>query len=318
MKRSGVLCIAALGAISVCGQSGLTGPNSGFLFDAPSKTVRLMQGALGATTWSDPVLDRIDFASISPAGNRAIACRRAECFAIRDLTSAEPATFPLHSTPEGVAWAADGASAVLYSRTGGWLQTARGFAGEPELGQLWNVPVAGPLLAVAYDGRHTVFSTGGNTGGIFEITASSGLLPLSDLQSAIALALASKTETLYALDGASPAVLRAPLKGGPADRWEVPLSDPVGLQVGAGALYVSGGTDQALLALDPQTGAIQERTDLPFRPSVLEPLPGSSFLLTSRIGPDSVLWTFVPSRGTYFIPAPPPVNGDAPARGRRR
>jgi hypothetical protein len=315
VKPAGALSIAFLGAVSVHGQGGLTGPSSGFLFDAPSKTVRLMHGALGSTSLGDPVLERVDTAIVSPTANRAIGCRRGDCFVVADLTSQEIVTLPLTSTPENVAWAPDGTGAILYSRTGGWIQPLHFFASGPELGQVWNVPGPGSLLAVAFDGSRTVLSISGDSGGIFEVTAASGLLRLSDVQSAVALT--AKSGTVYALDGATPAVIRLSLQGGPSDRWDLPLTDPVTIQFSAGALYVGGQADHAVLAMDPQTGQIKQRTDLSFEPSRLDLLPGGSFLLTTRSGPDSVLWSFTPGRGTYFIPAPP-LNEDVPTRGRRR
>src|SRR5262249_10365579 len=157
------------------------------------------------------------------------------------------------------------------------------------------------------------------SGGVFEVSAIGGLVPLTNLQTASALVVSPKSDTLYALDTASSAVVRVTLQGGPTDRWELPLTNPVALQFGTDVrhpvLYVSGGADQALIALDPQTGAVDQRTDLSFNPSLLDPLPGGGFLLTSRVGQDSVLWSFAPGRGTYFIPAPPPAE-DVPARGR--
>ncbi len=320
MRRS-IVCMAAFGIFSANAQSGLVGPSSGFLFDAPSKSVRLVRGSLGAATLGEPVLDLVDFASVSPAGNHAIGCRRGECFVVVNLSSSQLQTLPLTSTPEGVAWAPDGSGAVLYSRTGAWLQTLTGISGTPDVSQIWNVPNPGTLLAVAFDGGNTIIAVGGDSGGIFQVTPTGGLLRVADTQTAIALT-APKSNTVYALDAASPAILRIPLQGGPTDRWDLPLNDPVALQLGKDSaqhptLYIGGGEDQAVIALDPQTGSIKERTDLSFRPSVLEPLPGGSFLLTSRTGSDSLLWSLVPSRGAYFIPAPPSTD-DAPLKGRRR
>lgn len=314
MRFGNWLSIAAVGAVSVCGQSGLVGPNSGYLFDAPSRSVRLMQGSLGAAALGEPVLDQVDFASISPGGNHAIGCRRGLCFIVTDLTS--PDTLPLASNPEGVAWAADGTSAVLYSRIGGWIQVLTGLAGAPDLSQAWHAPASGPLLSVAYDGRHPIIAMGGSTGGVFEVTEAGGLIPVDGTQSVTALVVA-KSGTVYALDGGSPAVLRIPLQGGPVDRWDLPLKDPSAIQLGPNLLYVSGRADQSILALDPQTGEVKERTDLSFQPSLLEPLPGGSFLLTSRTDAEGILWSFVPSRGAFFIPAPAQSEETQP-RGRRR
>lgn len=319
-RLSNAVIGTAFGALSVHAQSGVAGPNSGYLFDAPSKSVRLVQGSIGATTLGAPVLDRVDFASISPAGNHAIGCRRGDCFVIVDLNSPELATLPVATNPEAIAWAADGSGAVLYSRTGSWMQTLTGLASTPDAGQVWRVPGQNPLLAVAYDGNRTIIALGGDAGGIFEVTSAGSMVPLANVQTAVSLVAASGS--VYALDGGSPAVLRIPLQGGPVDRWNLPLSEPVGLQAGTDAanhavLYVGGGSDQAVLALDPQTGEVKGRTELAFQPSTLQPLTGGSFLLTSRTSADSVLWSFVPSRGAFFIPAPPAVE-DVPARGRRR
>jgi hypothetical protein len=159
-----------------------------------------VQGSLGATALGDPVLDRLDFASISPAGNSAIGCHRAECFVVGDLSDPRQTTLPLTSVPEGVAWAADGSGAVLYSRTAGWLQNLTGLASSPDLSQRWTVPGPGPLLAITFDGRRTVISVGGESGGIFEVTTEGGLVRLADAPNAVALI--TKSDTVYALDGA--------------------------------------------------------------------------------------------------------------------
>jgi hypothetical protein len=209
---------------------------------------------------------------------------------------------------------------VLYSRTVGWLQHINGLASTIEAGQVWTVPGPGPLLAVAYDGQHTIVATGGDAGGVYDVSSVGGMARLADISSANALVL--NADTLYVLDAAAPAVIRVGLQGGPQDRWEIPLTDPVALQIGTDAahqsvLYVVGGSDHALLALDPQTGVVNQRTDLSFSPSLLYPLPGGSLLLTSRLGTDSVLWSFAPGRGTFFIPAPSPAE-DVPLTGRRR
>jgi hypothetical protein len=314
------LSIAALGAVSLYGQTNLAGPGSGFIFDAPTEAVLPVHGSVGATALGDPVLNRVQFASISPSGNHAVACRRGDCFITTDLTSADATKSPVASTPEGVAWAPDGSSAVLYSLTRGWLQLMSGLATTIETGPVWTVPGPGPLLAVTYDGQHTIVATGGETGGVYGVSSVGGMVRLADIPSANALLLGS--DVVYVLDAGSPSVVRVPLQGGPPERWNLALNDPVALQFGTdgarqSVLYVSGGADHALLALDPQTGVVNQRTDLSFSPSLLYPLPGGSLLLTSRIGPDSVLWSFAPGRGAFFIPAPPPAE-DVPLTGRRR
>jgi hypothetical protein len=332
--RTVLLFLAALSSIpSVRAQtSAVSGPVEGFMFDAPTRSIRSVIGSLGSASLGPAVVGELDFASVAPRQNYGIAFRGGRAQLVSLLGSAQTSLVPLQGAalvPDGVVWSDDGSVAVLYSRAGSWIQTFIGFPTAVNATSLTSIsPLGGSLSAVAADihGAHVAVAVTGDHPGVYEITGGQGFLPLLSMPDPVALAFSADGSTLFALDGAANQVSDINVSesnsaSSATQSWPVGTADAVAIRSAGNAsnlniLYVAGGNDHLLLAFDPSTHQQITSVALPFAPTTIEPLGNNSFLLRTRTSNSDPLWSFTNRTQpmVYFVPATPLPNNSEPGR----
>ena len=93
--------------------------------------------------------------------------------------------------------------AVLYSQTGGWIQTFTGFPTSVNPGPSISIsPLGGSLSAIATDlhGQSIAVGVTGDHAGVYVMVNGQGFVPLLSISNPIALTFSADGGTLYALD----------------------------------------------------------------------------------------------------------------------
>lgn len=319
MSRT-LLLVAALSSIGAirAQQSPLSGPVEGYTFDAPTGSIRAVIGFLGSASFGPAVLEPLDFASVAPDQDYAIAVRRGECVFVSGLGSSTLSISTLaefSSPPEGVAWSDDGTIAVVYSKTENWIQTFAGLPASISAGTPLSIsPLGGSLSAVAADadGQTVAIGITGNNAGVYEIAGSQSFTPLLSVSSPIALAFSGDGSALYALDAATNQVSEINLATSATQTWPPGVEDAVAIRPARDAanrkvLYVAGGSSRLLLALDDSSHQTVASVPLSFDPMIIEPLGTNGFVLRPRMTSSDPLWSFTNGAQpmVYFVPAMP-------------
>ena len=306
-------------------QTGVSGPIAGFTFDAPTRSIRAVIGSLGSASLGPPIIEQLEFASIAPRQNYAIAFHGGQPVLVSGLGAGKPSTRVLPvsgSCPEGVAWSNDGSAVVLYSKTQGWIQP---FTGLPD-----SVTSTQPLSLVSLGGALSAVATGphgqpiaigitGNHAGVYVITGAN-ITPLLEASGPTALVFSDDGSVLYALDQVSKQVFQSGISpsGGtnsPVQTWPLGLDDAISIQPARDAsnrqvLYVAGRTDRLLVVFDGSSHQSMAQMPLSFEPTTLSPLGSNGFLLRPRSADGDPLWSvsFRPEPAVYFVPAAPVSN----------
>lgn len=300
-------------------QTAVTGPVEGFTFDHPTMSLRPVVGSLGSASLGTPVFGRISFASAAPRQNYALIFHDDQCSLLAGLGSAKtsmlkvPGSFTL---PEGVAWSADGSTAILYSRTGNWIQVLSGLPSAVNPGTLLSVaPLGGTLATVAADshGEQVAIGLTGNTSGVYRIGDRGSFVPLLSISNPVALGFSDDAATLYAVDAASDQAFALTMADLASQSWPLNgMTDPVAIKSARDAsnravVYIAGRNDRLLAAYDSATHELLANVQLSFEPNVIQPLGIDTFVLASRANGDDILWSFrnTPQPTVYFVPALP-------------
>jgi hypothetical protein len=324
--RSALIIFAGLfgyGAVLTQAQQ-MAGPASGFLFDAPTRSLRAVTGSPGAALFGPALFSDADYGSVAPRRDYALVRRRDGLLLVRNLGSPSVAAVSisgLPAVPEGVSWSADGSVALLYSRIENWIQQIANLPDSPTLGPVLSIsPLGGTLaaLAVGPHGDQIAVAVSGASSSVYELTNGQNFIPLPFAPEPVALAFSADGGTLY---GASAGQLIAlNTQDLTAQSWPLDLQDPVAVTASSDPqsrkVYVAAGDDRMLIALDGASGQAVAGFDLSFEPTALEALGSAAFVLRPRASGQDPLWSFVnfPQGTVYFVPALPP----APRRERPR
>ncbi len=313
---------------SLAAQMPVSGPTEGFVFDLPTNSLRVIAGFLGSASLGPAIFRKLDFASVAPQKNYAIAFQDGQCLVISGLDSEHATSTALSgkfSVPEGVAWSGDGSVAMLYSRTGNWVKTISGLPGSANAASSLDLSSQGGALStvvVDLHGEHIVVGITGDNAGVFQIADDQGLVPLFSVSKPISLAFTDDGRKLHILAGDSMQLSELNLADSTSQTWRVnELEDPIAVRPARDAaerqvIYVAGRKDQSLLALDSYTHEVVGRVSLTFQPSGIEILGKNSYLLRPRMSFDDPLWTFRNSSQpmVYFVPATPLTGGEDSSR----
>jgi hypothetical protein len=306
-------------------QPTLNGPVEAYTFDAPTRSLHAVIGFPGAASFGPALRDSLEFASVAPRQSYAIGFEDGECLLISGLGSSLLSTRALagvKAQPEGIAWSGDGSLAILYSRSGNWLQTVSGFPGAPVAearldGSTLGGGLGGVLASVAADAQGKQIAAavtagaGGEAGAVYYSSDGQTYTSLQAVAQPIALSFSSDGLTLYALDGSVPQVIAITL----ADRayHTIPLAglkNPIAIQAVVDSenhqlLYVAAGSDRLLRVIDLATQQIVTDVQVSFQPSGLNPFGGNSFVVAARSQAANPLWLFTstPQPAAYFVPA---------------
>jgi hypothetical protein len=296
-------------------QTSLSGPVEAVTFDAPTRSLRAVNGFPGAASFGPALLDSLDLASIAPRQNYGIVFQSGKCLFVSGLGSkiSAIAIAGVSARPDGIVWSGDGSLAILYSHAGRWFQTIAGFPKGPAAGALVDVSsLGGAFTAVAADtpGLQIAVAVSGENGAVYQ-AANGQFTHLASMQKPISLSFSSDARTLYALDAATAEVTAVTLSSRGLQTLALPgIGNPIAIQSVANSqnrqlLYVAGGTDRMVRILDVASQQIVMDVALIFRPTGLDPFGGSSFVLASRSKSANPLWLFsvTPLPAAYFVPA---------------
>jgi DNA-binding beta-propeller fold protein YncE len=296
MSTSRLFALAlAAAALPAQESARFSGPTSGFLFDAPSRAIRVVMGTPGAAYLGQAVVGDLDNGSVSPDGRFAVAIADGAASLIRVAGSSVAS---LGSGCDGAvaAWSADSSAVAvgcpdglrLFRASGGRAALA-GFNGAKALA----VDAAGGAVFAA------------NAEGIFRIDADSArlLAPAADV-----ISLALSGATLYAVDRAGKQVVALDnLSGSAALRIAASSANPVAVGVSPDGtrLYVAEGESKTLAVFNPATGELISRLELDFAPTRVDTLGTGLFLLSPRQEAGDTLRVLDARQlAVYFIPAP--------------
>jgi len=315
-----ILGLIAAGGLAAQ-QGSLTGPVEAYTFDAPTRSLRAVIGFPGAASFGPALRDSLDFASVAPLQNYGIGFQRGRCLLIANLGSTALAARTLEGVdaqPEGIAWSGDGSLAVLYSRTGNWLQTVTGFPGSPvaearvALGE-GGSSLGGVLASVAIDvkGKQIAIGLSGDTGAVYVSSDGRIFTNLKTVAQPIALTFSTDGLTLYALEGSAPQVFAITLSNHAYQNIPLTgLAAPVAIQGAEDSqsrplLYVASSSDRVLRIVDVASQQIVTTVALSFQPTSLDQFGSNSFVVAARSQAANPLWLFTntPQPGAYFVPA---------------
>ena len=309
--------LLAIGVLSA--QTPIIGPVEGFAFDLPTRSVRPVIGSLGSASLGNPTLRAISYASAAPQQNYALTFEDQHCSLVLGLGSAQTSTARVPGTfvlPEGVVWSGDGSTAILYSRSGNWIQILSGLPNAVNPGAPLNIaPLRGTLSSLATDshGHQIAIGIVGENAGVYQLASGINFVPVSSFSKPVALGFSDDDGTLYGVDADSNQMFALAMANLTSQSWPLNgMTDPVAIKPSHDAsnravIYVAGGSDCLLVAYDSSTHQLLSSVALSFQPSVIQPLGLSTFLLVSRITSDDILWSFrnTPQPTVYFVPAPP-------------
>ncbi|MBZ5634649.1 MAG: hypothetical protein LAO55_16120 [Acidobacteriia bacterium] len=217
--------------------------------------------------------------------------------------------------PEDVAWSGDGFTAVLYSRTEGWIQVLTGVPDSVTPSNLINITPGTSLSAVAVDidGGHVVVGITGDMPGVYQLTQDQLFVPILSLGKPAALAFSADRGALYAVDAANSQVFELNMTDLSSQSWSIDgLNDPIAIAPVRDAemrrvIYIASGNDHMLYAYDTTSHEQIATVELDFAPTMMAPLGHHSFLLRPRHTDEDTMWSFEDSSppSVYFIPPTP-------------
>jgi hypothetical protein len=313
------LAAAASLAVASAQQAGITGPVEAFTFDPPTASLRAVAGYPGAASFGPAILNGLEFASVAPQHNYAVAFQSGNFELVSGLDSGAASAQTVSGVTHlagAVSWSSDGSFAVLYSASANWLQTVSGLPKNPVAGAWMDLSsLGGPLNAVALDtsGKQIAVAIGGpgSASGLYVMTASQAFSRVLQLANPVALSFSTDATELLGIDAATKqlatvtlatlAFQMTPLDG---------LADPFAVQESAQKIYIASRSDQLLRELTSTGGEV---ADLPlgFSPTGIQPFGANSLLVASRIQATDPLWLV--TNGTqpaaYFVPAIPQTIG---------
>ncbi len=297
-------------------QTSLSGPVVGITFDAPTRSLRAVNGTPSSALFGPALLDSLDFASVAPRQNYGIVFENGKCLFVSGLGSRTIATAVIAGVtepPDGIAWSGNGSLAILYSRAASWLQTVAGFPNAPVAGTFVDLSsLGGTFTAVAADtpGQQIVVAVSGDNGAVYQ-TSGGQFTHLASMAKPISLSFSSDGQTLYALDAATAQVTAVSLGNHGLQILALPgITNPIAIQSVQDSqnrqlLYVAGGSDRMVRILDVASQQIVTDVPLNFQPTGLDAFGNGSFVLAFRSQSANPLWLFAvtPKPGAYFVPA---------------
>jgi hypothetical protein len=299
-------------------QAPINGPLEGFTFDLPTRSIRPVIGSLGSASLGRPMLSA-SYASVAPHQNYALSFQGDRCTLVTGLGSVQtskvdvPGSFSL---PEGVSWSTDGATAILFSRTGNWIQILSGLPAAVNVNPFLSLAaLGGSLSSVTTDlhGARVAVGMLGDNSGVYQTLNGAPFAPLLSDIKPVSLSIADDGGTLYALDASTGQVFQQNLSDLSVQSWPLDgLADPVAVIPARDAtrravLYVAGRSDRVLKVFDASTHEVVASLPLTFSPNGIHPLGNNSFLFDSRLTSDDILWSFTNASqpALYFVPAVP-------------
>ena len=323
--RTNLLTFLVLGWAGVASaqQATLSGPVLAFAFDAPSHTLRAVTGYPGSALFGPAIVGAVDFASVAPHLNFAIASQRGTQILATALDSAAGIR-PLDglaANPDGIAWSSDGTLAVLYSLSDNWMQLVSGLPSNPQVAAVVDLTqLDGTLTALAVDphGKKIAAAVSGQSSGVFIYdTAALTFSPAFQAGSPVAAQFSRDGSTLFVIDSSLGQLIVMNAADFTVQSVALPgLANPIAVHgsedpANPQLVYIASGSDQILRCYDLTARQVVADTALPFAPTGVDAFGQNSFVIAARARVVDPLWLFVtgPAPGAYFVPA---LQSDSP------
>jgi hypothetical protein len=295
----------------------LSGPVQSFMFDAPSRSLRAVDGFPGSASFGPALLSDVQFGSVAPNKNYAITFKDGHCLFVTGLGSAHVSTAPLPGVighPEGAVWSSDGSLAILYSTSGNWMQTLAGLPGSPHANAYLNLSVlAGSLAAVSSDadGKQIAIAMQGPKGGVYLNTSKQQFIPLAKISNPIAISFSENGSILYVLDRTALELTAITISNWNSQVLPLAgLSDPFAILAGSDSarqpvLFVASGTDRLVGVYNLASQKMEATLHLGFQPTGIRNFGPNSLVIGLRSRAANPLWLFTtaPQPAVYFVPA---------------
>ncbi len=318
--------IFAAGVLAAAGwaqsSAGVTGPVTGFIYDAQMSAVRPMLGIPGAAYLGPVVARGLGAASVSPDGSLALAVQQnGKLMVYSGLRSATPTPLTVSGAIAGVdhfAWAADSSAAAVYSSGSAQGQIITVVAATPEAGASIDLSsLTGLVTALAFDGKRLIVGvSSAETGGIYLANAAGGAQRVAAATSPSAIAVANGS--LYFSDSQAQQIVQVQTYAGtPAAMVfanDSSIASPAGLQVSTDGqrLYVANAGNRKLGVYDIASQTPIQTVDLTFAPTRLDRFGDSSVFVMNGTGHGPVYVARDGAAGkaaVFFVPAPVKPHG---------
>ena len=325
MISAKILLGCGLCALVALGETRLTGPTAGFIFQRSSQTIRPILGVPGSAHVGVSTVEGFENASISPLGTSALATRRGVLYLVRGLQTGQLEEQPVVNSIPAVnrfAWSPDGESAALYSADSRQAQIIRtpqspavcdgavivsGLhaiclvnAGDP----IDLTAVEGAVSALVFDGKKLLIGAAGvylaDPSGlrrlIAEIEPGAMILDGGDIY--IADQKRNQIWLMHDYAGAATPMLFADERSG--------VSAPIGIRISANGrhLLIANAGSRSIDALDIATRGLVKHIELEFAPGRMESTGSGRFSLLNfgEEGEPLYLLDGGDDLAVYFVP----------------
>jgi hypothetical protein len=297
-------------------QTAFAGPIVALTYDAPTRSLRAVNGLPGSSSFGPALMDNVYFASLAPGQNYGLAFQDGKWLFVSGLGStslSRTAISGIDQYPDGIVWSGSGSVAILYSISQGWFQTVSGFPNAPVAAALVSVSsLAGSFSAIATNGTGSeiAVAASGDSGAVYQYS-SGQFNRLASMSNPLSLSFSTNSQTLFALDGSSQDVFAITVSSGGIQTLSLPgLGNPIAIQASTDSqnrplLYIASASDHTLRILDTATLQILNDVSLSVQPTGLAPFGTNSFVLVPRTQSSNPLWLFsiIPQPGAFFVPA---------------
>lgn len=301
--------------LAAAGQnSAMSGPVSGFVYDAPSRGIRPVVGVAGTAYLGAAVASGLEGAFIAPNGKHAVALREGRMVLLRGLEStAEESDLGAAHYWEIAAWSPDSSAFAVYSAVTRSVRLLRNLPGEPA----WEAPIdvstlGGVLssLAVGQSGRFLVAGIRGEAaGGLYWMASGTQPVLLTTMVHPLGLGFDADGRHFYAADRATNSVVRLPdlASSSPSGITTASVAEPVGLGISRQGrfLYVAGQGGKSVSVFEAATLRQISETALPALASGVRPLRDNLvYLLSAPLASGEPYLVLEGHPGAaYFVPA---------------
>jgi hypothetical protein len=304
--------------------SGIRGPVMGYVFDAPKKAIRPINGIPGSSLLGRrlDVPFPVTAAAVSPDGDFVLAVSGLEDHAVhvlRGLGSAITMDVIENAITDvdRIIFSGDGLTAVLFAPSTRQLQVVRSLRESPTAEPPIDVSdIGGTITALAIDSKASTILIGASDdhGTLFLASADARIPPrlIANLGSPAAITLVNGDQDIIVADSAlNEITLIRNFSGGAAESFRIAderdgVSVPVGLGISGDRhkLYIANRGSRTLDVWNFDIQSIEASYPLDAEPTQLTPLHDSSTFLLNDIG-DHPLLVLDLSTGPaiYFVPA---------------
>jgi hypothetical protein len=322
-------CLLAIPGFCLASAAGqvLNGPIAGYVFDPPTGSFRAVQGFPGSASLGPALAQGFNYGSVAPLKNYAIAFEKSQIKLVIGLGTGHVSVMSIAAVlakAEGVAWSGDGSTAVIYSRTGNWLQILTGFPAtvsgcgargcSPAVVESVEVSAMhATLSSVALDAHGTQVALGvtGERAGVYVSTDRRGFVLLLRTSHPSSLSFSDDGSELYAIDESNADLSAVNLRNlSVRSNSLTGLQDPFAIKFGRDAsglavVYVASRKNRHFRTYTATNQRLMGDIALSFIPTRIDELGTKSFLLSSRTKAGDPLWLFSssPPTGVYFVPS---------------